>query len=185
MVAETAARLCAADQAALIRHENGIIEMVANVGLPPEYAARLKEIGPHRLVADTPMVAYRAITERRVVHIHDVAAVSGYAVEPIMLGQQRTSLAVPLLHAGEPIGSILVARRRVEPFTDRQIELVNTFANQAVIAIENTRLLTEQQEALEQQTATAEVLQVINASPGDLAPVFDAMLEKAMRLCEA
>ena len=179
MVVETAARLCAADQAALIRHENGIIEMVANFGFPPEYEALLKKIGPHRLVVDAPMVAYRAITERRVVHIHDVAAVSGYAVEPIKLGQQRTSLGVPLLRAGEPIGSILLARRRVEPFTDRQIELVNTFADQAVIAIENTRLLTEQREALEQQTATAEVLQVINASPGDLAPVFDAMLEKA------
>ena len=183
MVAETAARLCGADQAALIRHENGIIEMVANSGFPPEYEALLKKIGPHRLLADAPMVAYRAINERRVVHIHDVAAVPGYAIEPIKLGQQRTSLGVPLLRAGEPIGSILLARRRVEPFTDRQMELVNTFANQAVIAIENTRLLTEQQEALEQQTATAEVLQVINASPGNLTPVFEAMLEKAMRLC--
>jgi two-component system, NtrC family, sensor kinase len=177
-VAETAARLCEAEQALIATREGELIRMAANFGFPPEIWAHWMEKGPGPLVENLPGVAPRTIIEGRPVHIHDVAAVPGYPKANIALGKQRTTLGVPLLRQGEAVGAIVLARQRVEPFTDRQIELVSTFADQAVIAIENTRLITETREAL-----IAEILQVINRSPGDLQPVFDAILDKAHSLC--
>jgi signal transduction histidine kinase len=182
---ETAARLCDADQAVLARPEGDLWRLRANFGFPPEFEAYQRKRGLYSLDPHAPNVSARAVRERRPVHIHDVAEVPGYPEIFTGLAKQRTSLGVPLLREGEAIGYIVLARQRVEPFTDKQIVLLENFAAQAVIAMENARLINEQREALEQQTATAEVLQVINTSPGNLTPVFDAMLEKAMRLCGA
>ena len=184
-VAETAARLSSADIGVVARVTGDTLQVMASVGDSPEYVAHVRARGAYPFDRKGPAVTARAVVEGRVVHVHDTAAVPGYPEASTRLGNQRTALGVPLMRDGEPIGVILLARHRVEPFADQQIALVRTFADQAVIAIENTRLVTEQREALEQQTATAEVLQVINASPGDLAPVFQAMLDRAVRLCGA
>src|SRR5262249_29058591 len=142
----------------------------------------------------------RAALSRKVARIDDAWSDPLYEKkEDAKIGSVRSMIGVPLMRDSEPIGVIALARPRFEPFVEREIELVTTFADQAVIAIENTRLLnelrqrttdltertTELTEALEQQTATSEVLRVISSSPGDLQPVFQSMLEKAVRICDA
>src|SRR5579864_3379678 len=186
---EKARQLCEAAFGILWTYDGAKFHAAALQGLPPEAAAEVWSEGPHP--ANPSSTRGLLLRGEPFVHVADVAVSEPYQSGGVLrrvlvdLGGARTLLGVPLRRDNALIGVFIVYRQEVRPFTDKQIAVLQNFAAQAVIAMENARLLTETREALEQQTATAEVLGVINSSPGDLAPVFDAMLEKALRLCDA
>ena len=187
---QRATRLSEAHTGHLVRYENGTLIRAASVGVPEEFdrILPLNAPMPDALVRDS--VPARMIASRSVVHVLDLREDESYRIgAPAEVAAVRsgirTALYVPLLKDQRVVGAFIMHRLEVRPFSGKQIALLENFAAQAVIAMENARLITETREALEQQTATAEVLQVINSSPGDLAPVFDAMLEKANRVCGA
>jgi signal transduction histidine kinase/putative methionine-R-sulfoxide reductase with GAF domain len=187
-----ATRICEAQFATLYRYENGTFIPVATIGVPEAFAEYMKQ-KPRR-----PSTLYRVAESGQPVHVLDLAAEQPYLdrhpdrVAIVELGGARTLLAVPMLKEHELVGVFSIYRKEVRPFTEKQIELVTSFADQALIAIENARLLnelrdrtTDLSEALEQQTATAEVLRVISSSPSDLQPVFDIILANATRICQS
>ncbi|MGB8529941.1 MAG: GAF domain-containing protein, partial [Pseudolabrys sp.] len=190
---ESAAWLCDADIAAIIRQKGDAYYWATSYGLPADSSEYIKSnvvIEPGRAT-----VAGRVLQEGKTVHVPDVLEDSDYAIPSLnaqKIAGHRATLGVPLMREGSPIGVVLLMRRSPKPFSDKQIELVETFADQAVIAIENVRLFDEVQtrtrdlsESLQQQTATADVLKVISRSTFDLQTVLDALIETAAHMCDA
>ena len=184
-IAGSAARLCGASDVVIRLVEGDESRIVAHFGPVPVTSPDALRSGIVRTLVG------RAIVERRTIHIPDLKdpRVRDEFLDSDFVRvdsrQIRSVLVTPLLRGDECLGAIVIRRREALPFSDKQVELLKTFADQAVIAIENVRLFNETKEALEQQTATADILRVISSSPTDLQPVFDAILEKAIRLCDA
>jgi two-component system, NtrC family, sensor kinase len=183
-MAANALRLCHAELSAVFRFDGELIHLVALNQFSPEGAAALRDAFPMRPGKGGNTA--RAIVTRGIAHIPDLLKDPEYVLQGLaQRANYRSNLSVPMLRDGHPIGAITVAKAEPGPFPDNQIELLKTFADEAVIAIENVRLFNETKEALEQQTATSEILRVIASSPTDVRPVFEAILKRAATLCEA
>ncbi|HXA98810.1 MAG TPA: GAF domain-containing protein, partial [Candidatus Dormibacteraeota bacterium] len=188
-LAANAVRLCEAEHAMVCRFDGQHLRVVATHNISAELKAFVDR---NPFAPGRGSGVARAALERRTIHIHDVQSDPEYTYEGQHVAPYRTVLVIPVLRAQELLGVIIIHRHEVRPFTDGQVALMETFADQAAIAIENARLLSELQarnadltEALEQQTATSEILRVISRSPTDAQPVFDTIVASAARLCEA
>src|SRR5262245_56119033 len=189
VIVKSAVRLCSTLMSCVWRFDGKLIHLVAQHGLSPEGLKVYQRTYPLPLSQDK--LLGQALVDRKPVNVADVLTAYRSSIGQRELGH-RSVLAVPIIREGVAIGVIATSRKEPGLFPEKQVQLLETFADQAVIAIENVRLFDEVQartrelsESLEQQTATSEVLRVISSSPGELQPVFNAMLENAVRLCEA